>query len=174
MTGVQTCALPIFANNATANANSAGIYANSAYVQANTPSHVANSGASYANSAYLVANSAGSYANSAYAKANTALANVTTVSSNVLQNIVGSNTMYKINNIMLTNYTTTNQSANVVINRANVGNFYIVGTVTVPGNSLLSVLGKDTAIYLIEGDTLQTYSSANSSIHLTSGYELLS
>lgn len=113
-------------------------------------------------------------ANTITITAKTAYANVTTVSANVISNASGSNQIYKINNIMLCNYTSTAVSANVVVNRSTTGNFYVINTLSIPSNSLLSVLGKDTQIYLEEGDTLQTYSSVNSAIHLITGYELLS
>lgn len=113
-------------------------------------------------------------ANTVTITAKTALANVTTVSANVLTNAAASNTIFKINNISLTNYTTNPQTSNVIINRNGTGTFFVVGTVAVPSYSLLTVVSKDTSIYLEEGDTLQINASANSSIHLSVGYELLS
>lgn len=113
-------------------------------------------------------------ANTITITAKTAWANVITNSANVLSNASGSNQIYKINNIMLSNYSVTAQTATVIVNRSASGNFYVISGVIVPGNSMLSVLGKDTSIYLEETDTLQVYASANSSIHLISGYELLS
>lgn len=113
-------------------------------------------------------------ANTVTISAKTAYANVTTVSANVLTNAASSNQIYKINNISLTNYSATAQTATIVVNRSGVGNFYLINAIAIPANSMLSVLGKDTQIYLEENDTLQTYASTNSAIHLFSGYELLS
>lgn len=113
-------------------------------------------------------------ANTVTITAKTAYASLTTVSANVISNAASSNQIYKINNIMVSNYTATNQSCNVVVNRSATGNFNIAAGLVVPANSLLAILGKDISIYLEEGDTLQTSGSANSSLHLTSGYELLS
>ena len=112
-------------------------------------------------------------ANTVTITAKTAYANVTTVSSNVLTNSASSNTIYKINNINLTNYKTTAQTTTVVVNRSGT-NYYIANAISIPGNSLLVLLGKDNSIYLEENDTLQIFSSVNSSIHLVSSYELLS
>lgn len=113
-------------------------------------------------------------ANTVTITAKTALANVTTVSANVLTNAAASNTIFKINNISLTNYSVSTQTSNVIVNRNGTGTFFIVGSVSIPANSLLTVVSKDTSFYLEEGDTLQTSGSANSSVHLSIGYELLS
>lgn len=113
-------------------------------------------------------------ANTVTITAKTEYANVTTVSANVLSNAASSNTIYKINTIMLTNYASSTYAVNITVNRNGIGIFYIANTISIPGNSLLTVLGKDTSIYLEEGDTLQTNASVNSAIHLSVGYELLS
>lgn len=113
-------------------------------------------------------------ANTITITAKTALANLTNVASNVISNAVNSNQIYKINNLMLTNYSALPTAANVWINRAGVGTFYVAGSIVVPTTSLLTVLGKDTAIYLEEGDTIQANTGSNNAIHLSIGYELLS
>lgn len=113
-------------------------------------------------------------ANTVTITAKTSLANVTTVSANVLSNAASSNQIYKINNILLSNYSATAQTASIIINRNGVGTFYVINAASVPATSMLAVLGKDTQIYLEEGDTLQVLSSVNSAIHMTTGYELLS
>ena len=105
--------------------------------------------------------------------AKTALVNVTTVSANVLSNATSSGQIHKINTIMFNNYSANTATANVTINRS-TGDFYIARLVTIPANSILTVIAKDNAIYLEEGDTLQASVSANSSLHLISGFELLS
>lgn len=102
----------------------------------------------------------------------TAYANCTTVLSNVITNSASSGTVVKLNSIILSNYSTSTASANAIINRA-AGSFYLGGTVSVPPNSTLILIGKDTSLYLEEGDVLQTIVSTNSSIHLTSSYELI-
>jgi hypothetical protein len=112
-------------------------------------------------------------ANTVTITAKTALVNVTTVSANVLSNATSSEQIYKINTIMFNNYSFSAASANVTINRS-AGDFYVARLITVPANSILTVIAKDNAIYLEEGDTLQAYVSANSALHLISGYELLS
>jgi hypothetical protein len=113
-------------------------------------------------------------ANTVTITAKTALVNVTTVSANVLSNATSSGQIHKINTIMFNNYSITSATANVTINRSSVGDFHIARLIAVPGNSILTVIAKDNAIYLEEGDTLQAFVSANSSLHLIVGHELLS
>lgn len=103
----------------------------------------------------------------------TAVANVTTVMANVITNAASSSTVVKLNNIILSNYSGSTVSANVILNRSSV-NYYIGGNVSVPTQSVLVVLAKDTVIYLEEGDVLQANSSANSSISMTASYEIIS
>jgi hypothetical protein len=112
-------------------------------------------------------------ANTVTITAKTALVNVTTVSANVLSNATSSGQIHKINTIMFNNYGANTVSANVTINRS-TGDFYVARLISVPSNSILTVVAKDNTIYLEEGDTLQAYGSANSTLHLISGYELLS
>jgi hypothetical protein len=103
----------------------------------------------------------------------TALANCTTVLANVITNAASSGTVVKLNAIVLSNYGSSTTTANAIINRAGTGSFYLGGTVSVPSNSTLILLGKDTSLYLEEGDVLQTIVSTNSTIHLTASYELI-
>lgn len=105
--------------------------------------------------------------------ANTAVLNVTNILSNVVTNAVGSNTVVKLNNFVVSNYSNTNISANVTLVRSSV-TYYLAGTITVPSNSTLVVIGKDTALYLIEGDYMQSSASANNSAHSIASYEVIS
>jgi hypothetical protein len=112
-------------------------------------------------------------ANTVTITAKTALVNVTTVSANVLSNATSSEQIYKINTVMFNNYSGSTATANLTISRS-TGSFNIARIITVPANSILTVIAKDNAIYLEEGDTLQSSVSANSAMHLIAGYELLS
>ena len=80
---------------------------------------------------------------------------------------------HKLNNLLLSNYSGSSIAANVFINRSGT-NFYVAGSITIPSYSTLAVLGKDTGLYLEEGDVLQVNASANSSVHMVSGYEIIS
>ena len=103
----------------------------------------------------------------------TALATLSTVTANVITNTSSSNSVYKLNTITLSNYSGTQVSANVTINR-NSGTFYLAGALTVPPNSTLVLLAKDTSMYLEEGDVVQANASVNTSISFSSAYEIIS
>ena len=103
----------------------------------------------------------------------TAVANVTTVSANVITNAASSNTVLKINNVVLSNYSPLTTTGNVIINRAGT-NYYIGGTIAIPPTSTLVLVGKDVAFYMEEGDVLQALASANSSVSLVASYEIIS
>lgn len=103
----------------------------------------------------------------------TAVANVTTVTANVITNSAGSSTVVKLNNVILSNYSGTVAAANVILNRSST-NYYIGGNLSVPAQSTLVALAKDTSLYLEEGDVLQINSSVNSAISLTASYEIIS
>ena len=102
----------------------------------------------------------------------TALVNLTTASSNVLTNSSTSNTVNKLNNITLTNYSANTIGINVIINRSST-NYYLAGNISVPSNSALVLLAKDTQIYLEEGDVVQAFATANSAITFAASYELI-
>lgn len=102
----------------------------------------------------------------------TVLSLLTTVTGNVLTNASGSNTVAKVENIVLTNYSATLATANVVVNRS-ATTYYLGGTISIPAYSALTLIAKDSAFYLEEGDVLQANVSANTSVSMTAGYELI-
>lgn len=103
----------------------------------------------------------------------TAFATLSTLTSNVITNSSGSSTVDKLNNIVLSNFTSSAANVNVMINRS-ATTYYLGGNVTVPANSTLVLLGKDTSLYLEEGDVLQANVSSNSSVSMSASYELMS
>jgi redox-sensitive bicupin YhaK (pirin superfamily) len=103
----------------------------------------------------------------------TALATLTTVTANVLTNSSSSGTVDKLNSVVLSNYSGSTVTANVMINRSATV-YYVGGNISIPANSTLVLLGKDTSLYLEEGDVLQANVSANTSISMSASYELMS
>lgn len=103
----------------------------------------------------------------------TALSALTTATANVITNAASSSTVVKLDNIVLANYTGNTVSANVMINRSSTA-YYVGGAISIPANSTLVLLGKDTSLYLEEGDVLQANVSANTSVSFSAGYELIS
>ncbi len=102
----------------------------------------------------------------------TAYAALTTVTGNIVTNDSSSNTVDKINDIIICNYSSSAITANVMVNRSSTA-YLLAGNISVPGYSTLVVLGKDTSIYLEEGDVLQANASANTTAHISAAYELM-
>lgn len=103
----------------------------------------------------------------------TALSALTTSTANIVTNSANSNTVLKINNIAVANYTASQITANVLINRS-ATTYQYGGNLAVPAYSTLVVLAKDSQIYLEEGDVIQANVSANTSATITSSYEIIS
>jgi len=98
------------------------------------------------------------------------VSSLSTVTANVLT--VANDNVLRINDILLTNYSSNNITANIMFNRSSIA-YFIAGNVSVPAFSTLVVIGKDSPIYLEEFDVLQANVSANSAVHFTSSYELI-
>jgi hypothetical protein len=103
----------------------------------------------------------------------TALAAVTTTLANVVTNATNSGTVVKLNDVMVSNFTSSAITTNVVVGRGSTL-FYLAGSMSVPANSALMVIAKDTVIYMEEGDYLQANASASTSAHITASYEIIS
>lgn len=110
--------------------------------------------------------------NLATATAKTTFGNLTTIMSNVIVNSVNSNSVDKLNTILVTNYSSTAITSNVWVNRSGT-NWQLVSNIGIPAYSMLTVLAKDIPIYLEEGDYLQANASGNVSAHITTCYELM-
>jgi hypothetical protein len=97
----------------------------------------------------------------------------TTLTTAIVANNSGSNKLLKLNSVIVSNIDGTN-SADVTISVHNgTADFYIASTVTVPADSTLVVIGKDSPIYLEENQILRGGASANSDLHCIVSYEEL-
>lgn len=105
---------------------------------------------------------------------NTILAEVTTISSNVLVNNAGSNQIFKVNEISLSNFTSSSTIFANVFHCRGTSRFYKIGNVNIPASSTLNLVGKDNSFYMLEGDYLQANLSANSSSHISVVFEVIS
>jgi hypothetical protein len=97
----------------------------------------------------------------------------TTVWTSYISNSAASGQLYKVNFISFANNTSGSVNGSVDVYRSSTS-YPIAANITVPANSTMVMSGKDTAIYLEEGDTIRLYSSANSSIYVSSSYEIIS
>jgi hypothetical protein len=92
---------------------------------------------------------------------------------NVLANPGASGQAYKLNTVMVANPNAVNMPITVDVSRGGTG-YLLAANVTVPGNSSLVVQAKDTAIYLIEGDTLRCNVGVGGyTCHFTVSYEVI-
>jgi hypothetical protein len=103
----------------------------------------------------------------------TAYSALTTSAANVIVNAVNSNTTYRINDIMISNYSAGVITANVNILRGTTL-FNLIGNIGIPANSMLAVVGKDTPFYLEENDALQAFANTASAVTLICSYEYMS
>lgn len=104
----------------------------------------------------------------------TATANVTTISSNVVENIANSNAVFKINNLIISNIEGTNPAAvTASLFKSGIEN-KIAHTVTVPADATLVILSKDTALYLEENTAIRVAANSNSFLWAVCSYEEIS
>ena len=99
----------------------------------------------------------------------------TTLTTEILANGSSSGKVFKINNILVANIDGTNSAdASVFITKSGGSPLAIASTIAVPADSTLTVIDKNTAIYLEEGDNIEAGASANSDLTITISYEELS
>jgi len=98
---------------------------------------------------------------------------LTTTMANVITNSATSGNVLKLNDIVVANYTTSSIQTNVGIGRGS-SVFFLAGNMAVPANSTLVVLAKDTALYMEEGDYLQSNASSATAAQISCSYEVIS
>jgi hypothetical protein len=102
----------------------------------------------------------------------TAVQAITTSATAIVTNTAGSNKVFKINALYVSNIDGVNSAtANVDIFRSSVA-YRIANTITVPADATLDVVTK--AIYLEEGDSLRLTASASSRLEAVCSYEEIS
>jgi hypothetical protein len=104
---------------------------------------------------------------------NTSGISVGTSYANVVQNPSSSNTLYKINTVIVTNSCTATQSVTLQINQAGT-NTNISANIGIPSAATVVLLGKDTALYLLENNSLQMNASSAGYITAVASWEQIS
>jgi hypothetical protein len=101
----------------------------------------------------------------------------TTGSTSVLSNASGSNRVYKINSLFVSNTDTAN-AVNITINyydsssvSAATTSGSLAGTITVPAKSNLVILDKSTALYLEENDAIGAIAGTATKLTVVCSYE---
>ena len=95
----------------------------------------------------------------------------TSTTTSLLANAASSDDLYKINSIIVSNVDGSS-AADVTVSWYNGStDFHLAKTVTVPADSTLIVLGKDSPIYLEENHSIRGGASANSDLEIVISYE---
>lgn len=106
---------------------------------------------------------------------NTATLAVSTTTTNVVSNPSSSGQVYKVNALTVANINTLSSAVNINVEYNNAGaNTYLARNVVIPANSSLVILGKDTAMYLLENTSLQLTAGSNNSLSALVTYEQIS
>ena len=109
----------------------------------------------------------------------TAVTNLTSTNATlVVENVAGSNKVFKINSLIVSNVDGTN-AADVTVSlysEDNIGGTatQIVSTVSVPADASLVVISKDTSIYLEEDKSIGATASAANDLKVVCSYEEIS
>jgi len=99
---------------------------------------------------------------------------VGTSATAIVSNSAGSNKIFKINSLTISNIDGVN-SATVTVDvfRSSVS-YKIADAIVVPPGSTLIVVSKDTSVYLEEGDSLRCLASATLDLQAVCSYEEIS
>lgn len=101
----------------------------------------------------------------------TAVANVSTTQANVVANAAASGKVMKVNALFITNIDGTNAAnVDVGIFRSSVL-YQIADLISVPAQTTLVAISKESPIYLEEGDGLAVTASANGDLQAVCSYE---
>jgi len=105
---------------------------------------------------------------------NTATLNVSTGASNIIANPADSNSVYKINSLIIANYDAANTAdISASLLRGGITN-HIASTISVSYDATLVLISKDTSFYLAEGDAIRLTASANNRLWATCSHEIIS
>lgn len=103
----------------------------------------------------------------------TAVMNVSTVTANIISNAANSNTVQKINTLLVTNVSSGNTVDVSVSVFRNAYDYRVANTISISPKTSLIAIGKDAPIYLEEGDSLRLTASANSAAEAIISYEII-
>ena len=103
----------------------------------------------------------------------TAAALDTTLTTSLLSNAASSNKLLKLNSIIVANKDGSSAAAVTISWYNGSTDFYLASTVNVPADSTLIVMGKDSPLYLEEGQSIRGGASANGDLDVIISYEEL-
>ena len=107
--------------------------------------------------------------------AKSAIIELTTLGATVLQNAASSNKVFKVSSLIISNIDGTSAADFTLrVSKAGGAAFNMFHTVSVPADSVLVALDKNTTFYLEENDTFTGFASADSDLLAFIAYEEIS
>ena len=103
-----------------------------------------------------------------------AVANVTTVATDLVTNAAASGQLHKIDSLVISNVNGTSPANISASLYRSTTEYKVAHLISVPAQGSLVVISKDTMVYLEEGDSLRLTSSANNFLHAVCSYEIIS
>lgn len=104
----------------------------------------------------------------------TATVDILDTNVTLVENATSSGKVFKINSLIVSNIDGYNASdVNIYLSRQ-AGDYFFAYGITVPPKSTLTVIGKDSMIYLEEGDLIITYANPGNSLQAICSYEEIS
>lgn len=98
---------------------------------------------------------------------------VGTSATAITTNSASSGKVYKINSLLIANVDGTN-NADITVDIYNgTTAYHLAKTITVPADSSLVVISKDTGLYLEEGDSIRLTASATGDLEAVCSYEII-
>ena len=100
---------------------------------------------------------------------------VSTTITTITTNPASSNTVYKINSLVVCNINANaaiTTTVDVTLNRS-ATDYHIAKNITVPVTASLIVISKDMGIYLLEGDSIKVAASGNNELEALCSYETI-
>lgn len=99
---------------------------------------------------------------------------LTTTPSLILTNSGGSNSVFKINTIIVSNVDGASAADVTITHEQGETTTKIVNTISVPADSALTVVDKSISFYLEEGKSIGGLASANGDLDILISYEVIS
>lgn len=107
-------------------------------------------------------------------KGKTAVQSIGTSASNLVSNPSSSGKVFKINSLIVANVDGLNPADITVDVFRSSTSYKIANTISVPADSTLVVISKDTMIYLEEGDSIRCLASIAGDLQAVCSYEEIS
>ena len=100
---------------------------------------------------------------------------VGTSATDLVANAASSNKVFKINSLIVSNVDGTNAaSVDVILQKAGSNNFNLTKNISVPAETTLVVVSKETQLYLEENDKITVTANAASDLQAICSYEEIS